>query len=427
MTLRSRRLLALFTALAALLTGCATSPAPAPTPSPSAAREIVAYEGGTVVTSPDTAPIPEGVVLTDGARIVAVGSRSAVAIPPGARVVDCRGTTVLAAFWNAHVHFTERTWADAAQAPAPRLEEGLRAMLTRWGFAHAFDTGSNIRDTGALRTRIESGEIRGPEIRTTGGVYVARGGQPAYIPFPLPQLGTPAEGRAAVNAELDHGADAVKLMTASVVAAPPSPVMPVEVVRAVTEAAHARGALVFAHPTNHAGVLAARDGGVDILAHTAPATGPWSDDDARALVARGVSLVPTLSLWRREIEPHDPAVAARYEEDAVQQARAFAAAGGTLLFGTDVGYRAEYDTTPEHELLARAGLSFAARLAMLTTAPATRFHAARSGRLEVGLDADLVVLEGDPRRAAAAFAHVRCTVRRGVTLYSARVGACGER
>ena len=76
---------------------------------------------------------------------------------------------------------------------------------------------------------------------------------------------------------------------------------------------------------------------------------------------------------------------------------AFAAAGGTLLFGTDVGYRLEYDTTPEHALLARAGLSFAARLAMLTTAPAARFHVAHSGRLAAGLDAAAELLDRHAR------------------------------
>ena len=89
-----------------------------------------------------------------------------------------------------------------------------------------------------------------------------------------------------------------------------------------------------------------------------------------------------------------------------------------LLFGTDAGYRAEVDPTAEHQLLAKAGLPFAARLAMLTTAPATRFGvAARTGRLAPGLDADLVVLDGDPRTDPTAFARVRTTVRRGVVLY----------
>ena len=167
--------------------------------------------------------------------------------------------------------------------------------------------------------------------------------------------------------------------------------------RAATATAHARGALVVAHPTNRAGVEAARDGGVDILAHTAPAGGPWSDADARALVAAHLSLIPTLSLWRLGIERDNRALADRFEAVAIDQVRVFAAAGGVLLFGTDTGYRPDYDPTAEHQLLARAGLSFPARLAMLTTAPATRFGAARTGRLAPGLDANLVILDGDPR------------------------------
>ena len=401
--------------------GGAPSAGVATSPARSSAR---AYVGGTVIPSPDAVPIEDGVVVVDRGRIVAVGPRAAVSLPAGARVIDCRGATVTAAFWNAHVHFTQPVWKNAGHTGAAGLEAALRDMLGRWGFAHAFDTGSDMRDTGPLRARLSRGEVVGPDIRTAGGVYVAKGGQPVYIDFPLPELDTPEAARAAVAHELDGGADAIKLMTASVVAHPPPPVMPVEVIRAATDAAHARGALVFAHPTNRAGVLAARDGGVDVLAHTAPAGGPWSEDDARSLVAAGMSLIPTLSLWRREIEAADPGEATRFEEVALQEVRAFSAAGGTLLFGTDVGYRPEYDTTPEHVLLARAGLSFAARLAMLTTAPAARFGAKTSGRLAQGLDADLVVLEGNPQRDPRAFAQVRCTLRRGTILYAVTPDAC---
>jgi hypothetical protein len=45
--------------------------------------------------------------------------------------------------------------------------------------------------------------------------------------------------------------------------------MPVELVRAATDAAHRRGKLVFAfaHPSKSAGARAAIEGGVDVLAH----------------------------------------------------------------------------------------------------------------------------------------------------------------
>ena len=406
----------------AALAGCAASGPGAAPPARQAPRSVRAYVGATVITAPDAAPIADGVVLLAGDRIVAVGARTAITLPPGAEIVDARGTTITAAFWNTHVHFLAPLWQSAATAPPAALATGLQELATRWGFAHVVDLGSDPAATIALRGRVERGELRGPSIRTAGAVFVAVSGQPVYVPFPLPELATPADGEAAVASMLDAGTDAIKLMTASVVADPPSPVMPVEVVRAVTTAAHARGALVFAHPTNRAGTAAARDGGVDVLAHTAPQDGPWSSDEARGLVAAGVSLVPTLSLWRLEIA--DEAVADRFESVAVEQVRQFAAAGGTLLFGTDAGYRPEVDPTAEHVLLVRAGLSFAARLAMLTTGPAARFGATSTGRLAPGLDADLVVLEGDPATDPTAFARVRCTLRRGVVVHAA--GACGR-
>jgi imidazolonepropionase-like amidohydrolase len=407
----------------AAATACGAPPPAAPSASP----PQIALIGATVIAGPDAAPIEDGVVVIAGDRITAVGPRSAVAVPAGARRVDSRGATILAGFWNTHVHFLQPTWVDAAHAPAARLEEGLRELATRWGFVHVVDTGSNLPDTVALRSRIERGELRGPSIRTAGPAFVAVGGQPMYIETPLPQLATAEQGRGAATEVLDGGADLVKLMTASVVARPPPPVMPLEVVTAVAEVAHARGALVVAHPTNREGVEVARAGGVDILAHTAPAAGPWTAAEAAALVAARVSLIPTVSLWRPEIEPHAPAIADEYERVALAQVRTFADAGGSILFGTDSGYRPELDPSREHELLARAGLSFAARLAMLTTAPAARFGAERTGRVAVGFDADVVVLDGDPRVDPRAFARVRCSLRRGVVVFGEACAAPAAR
>lgn len=395
--------------------GPAGPPASAP-PAPAAVAPPAyrAYVGATVIASPEAAPIPDGVVLVEGATIAAVGARHAVRIPDSAAIIDARGATITAAFWNCHVHFMEPALAEAATAPAAQLTAGLGELATRWGFAYVVDTGSGLANSAALRRRVLAGEVKGPAILLAGAPFIAVGGQPIYVSVPLPALGTPEEGRAAVRDMAEGGADLIKLMTASVVARPPSPVMPVAVIRAVTEAAHARGLPVMAHPTNLAGVNAARDGGVDLLAHTAPQDGPWSRAQAASLVAAGVALIPTVSLWRYEIA--DAALADRFERAAVQQVASFAAAGGTLLFGTDAGYRPEHDPTREHQLLAGAGLSFAARLAMLTTLPAARFNAPRTGKLAPGLDADLVILDGDPVVDPAAFAKVRCTVRGGDVL-----------
>src|SRR5207244_9423682 len=93
---------------------------------------------------------------------------------------------------------------------------------------------------------------------------------------------------------------------------------------------------------------------------------------------------------------------------AQEQLRAFADAGGQVLFGTDVGYMTEYDPTDEYVFMQGAGLSYARILAALTTAPAARFGAAtHAGRLAPGYAADIVVLDGDPERDIRAFGTVR--------------------
>ncbi|MFM8559927.1 MAG: hypothetical protein ACKOC6_10060, partial [bacterium] len=58
---------------------------------PAARAEVIAFTGGTV--HPVSGPIiPNGTVIVDGARILAVGA--GLAVPAGARVVDCTGQHV---------------------------------------------------------------------------------------------------------------------------------------------------------------------------------------------------------------------------------------------------------------------------------------------------------------------------------------------
>ena len=97
--------------------------------------------------------------------------------------------------------------------------------------------------------------------------------------------------------------------------------------------------------------------------------------------------------------------------------RAYAQAGGQILFGTDVGYMSEYDPTEEYRLMARA-LEPMQILASLTTAPAARWkEGERRGRVAAGQDADLAVLEADPAADPANFAKLRCTIRAGRLTY----------
>jgi imidazolonepropionase-like amidohydrolase len=143
--------------------------------------------------------------------------------------------------------------------------------------------------------------------------------------------------------------------------------------------------------------------------------------------ARNMALIPTLSLFDSEMRKDGaPQAAIDGTLERVQgEVRGYAAAGGQILFGTDVGFTHVYDTTEEYRLLANA-LSWRQILAALTTAPSERFGFARSkGRVAVGMDGDLVLLDGDPALDPAAFARVRATIRGGRVIW-AEAGQAGE-
>jgi imidazolonepropionase-like amidohydrolase len=409
--------------LAALLTSCAmrdTSVRAA------GAAPTLALVGGRVQTSPEGPVIADGVVLVTGDTITAVGSRTEVLVPPGTFRLSCVGATVTAGFWNSHVHFTQPIWSDAASAPPERLAAGLRDMLTSRGFVRVVDTGSDPRNTQALRRRIDSGEIPGPAVLMAGGSLAPAGGSPFYIlPSRLPEVATPAEAERLVDAVLTAGADAIKLFTGSFAERGTIVVMPVEIVRAAADAAHRRGVQVFAHPSNSAGARAAIEGGVDILAHTFPSEigGPWDRSLPGRMRERGMALVPTLKLWPYEGAKFKmpTALTERLLGNGEAQLREFTALGGQVLFGTDVGYMLDYDPTDEFVYMQRAGLSAAQILTALTTAPAARFGlAARTGRIAVGYAADFTVVIGNPDTDIRALGQVRYTLRGGRVLFDER-------
>jgi imidazolonepropionase-like amidohydrolase len=108
----------------------------------------------------------------------------------------------------------------------------------------------------------------------------------------------------------------------------------------------------------------------------------------------------------------------RFIGAGADQLRAFVAAGGEVLFGTDVGYIPEKDADEEAGRMSRAGMDWRAILVSLTSAPARRMRDSTRGALAVGAPADLVLVEGDPRNNVESFTHVRATWVAGKSVFS---------
>jgi imidazolonepropionase-like amidohydrolase len=172
--------------------------------------------------------------------------------------------------------------------------------------------------------------------------------------------------------------------------------------------AHRRGKLVFAHPSNVAGLEIALAAQVDVLAHTIEDTRGLKDSYFVRMKAAGMGMVPTLKLFGKS----------QYLWEVLSVVGWYAREGGQILFGTDVGFLTDYDPTEEYVLMSRAGLSFTQILEALTTAPAKRFGLSKkTGRIAPGMDADIVLLGSDPAIDIKAFSNVRYTLRSGKIIY----------
>jgi len=393
--------------------------------------EILALTGETIDPSPTDAPISNGVLLIRDGKIVAVGRAGSVRIPSNAKLIDCTGLFITAGFQNSHVHFTELKWDDAAQQTAAKLSQQLEEMLTQYGFTSVVDAASTLTNTVALRSRIESGEVQGPRIRTAGLPLYAAHGTPFYLKDTLPptiltfiesnlEPSEPDAARAVVRQDIAGGADVIKLFTGSLVA--PTKVVPMDrrVAAAAVEEAHSQGRLVFAHPSNLEGLEIALEAGVDVAAHTTPMSGRWDDSLIASMTKHHMSLIPTLKLWIYEASRGGatPEQAQSFAAEGVAELQQYKQAGGQVLFGTDVGYMTDYNPTQEYVLMGQAGLTAMQILDSLTTAPAARFGEAESrGRIAPGMEADIVVLGADPKRDVRNFATVRYTIRHGQVVY----------
>ena len=385
-------------------------------------RGHLALVGGTIYADPTQQPVRDGVVLIEDGKITAVAIKAGLPLPRTFELLDCSGLTITAGFWNSHVHFFERKWANAAAIPAPELDRQLQDMLTHYGFTSVFDLSSLWENTRLLRRRIESGEVPGPRIRSTGeGLLPPNAGLPSdavlgimgVMKTPMPEAGDAAQAAAAARKLLDEGVDGIKLFISS----PSKAAIPESAIQAAANEAHAKGKPVFAHPNSDTDVLAAVQGGVDVIGHTTPRSGPWDKTILTTMQERHVALTPTLTLWKYYAR-HDRISAQELSTNtAVGQLRAWLTNGGTVLFGNDLG-AVDYDPSEEYALMAASGMSFRQILASLTTAPAERFGESKKlGRIAPGLEADLVVLREDPSKNLQAFTAVKYTFRAGKVIY----------
>lgn len=387
------RLLAAIVMLSLMvLVAAAAAPSPAgpraaqesPAPPVAALKKpaLLAVVGGTLIDGTGAEAIPDSAVIIEGDRIRAAGPRRQVRIPPGAVPVDATDLIVIPGLIDMHVHLTP------GMDLAVFLEHGITSIR------HLGD--APLGEVVDLKRRIDSGKAEGPRIFHCGLFVVS---EPplkpdAYSPGILDHfliLHSPLEAKDVVRRLVEAGADVVKVKTE----------MSPEGLRALCAAAAEAGLPVtFDNGGEHGSydALTALEAGARGVEHLSGI--PFDDPAAvekvlKLMVGVGAYADPTFVILDRTYGVQR--VAAREEF-----VRRFAAAGGTVVAGTDVPTRGLTPGVSLHQELERlvaAGLT--ARLALqAATGNAGRALGYQGivGTIEAGAYADLLIVAGDPQK-----------------------------
>ena len=400
MPVMRRRALGLIVFLASLW----AAPATAQTPEP------LALAGATVL-DPGTGDVTIGAtVLVANGRIEAI-QPSGAAPPDGYRAIDLGGRYLVPGLIDAHVHIAD--FAAARRA----LASGVTTARSM-GVSHFVDVG--------LRALAATGDIDSPEILAAGYHVRPQPTEAVFVDAPeladLIEKGVHSPDAMARMARLmaSRNVDWIKVVATDRAGLPTTdprrPLYDAATLEALVEEAAAAGLPVAAHAHGDEGGRAAVVAGVRSIEH-----GTYLSGETLALmVERGTYLVPTISVVADMTIPggdYDSAVLQVRGRHMLPRVRRTAAEahrqGVRIVAATDTGYSDRGVVRLSHELieLVGVGLSELDAIRAATSVAAEMLEIAdRVGRIAVGYEADLIVLDADPLEAIGAYQDVLLVV-----------------
>jgi len=352
-------------------------------------------------------------LIVHGTKILAAGPSKEVRIPKGAVRIDGRGLSIIPGLIDCHVHLClggEPDVVGTLESEQPSytlLKSASHAKATiDAGFTTVRDVGSRDHSIFTLKQAIESGLMPGPRIIGAGRAICMIGGHARFI-------GQEVEGteqvRRAVAEQVAAGAGVIKIVASGGVltpgTSPDEAQLTMEELAAAVDAARQAGKRVAAHAHGAAGMKNAINAGVRSIEHAT-----LLDDESAALMKRhGVYMVPTLSALAttaacREGCGIPESALAKAKSMTKRHQSSFKAAhqsGIAIAMGTDAGTPFNYHGENAQELARMVALGMTPMEAIVaSTSTAAQLIGIQDsiGTLTKGMEADLVILNGNPLR-----------------------------
>ena len=384
----------------------------------------------------------KGGVIERGAVVVRDGKIASVSVaapqsPAGAQRIDAQGRTLMPGFIDAHRHIVTgdaKEWL-AKTGPA-QLQEFLDAGFTTVLCAICPDEAIEMRQ------RVEAGTVKGPRLLVGQIIPVARAavpgggrGDPARFDTSRPPLRPTTPAGAIPDAEIVKMVESIAArkydyIKTVITTTPGGP--ETRTLKLIVDEGKKRSLPTITHAVSVIDTLAAVEAGPAVLVHT-PHIGQLADDEAKRIAAAGIPMTSTLQVFVphfgadnkplfRDAQPFPWNTLSSAGQGPVN-ARLLWEAGLSYGYGTDTTWPPRQSLADELRALSLVFSPLDITKIMGQGAARSTLRQDQIGTLDVGRQADLVLVDGNPLTNVTDLLRVVTTIKGGRIVSDRRVAA----